>query len=333
MDALSLKSKLLSLAKIKISKKLQSQINFEYKGNLSRDLWIFIKINKSSRVRLTISEDAKLLLDKNDKDILVIYDLSEKAILAENIVIEQPLAHAPEQMFFTLYRTCKRGCKFCPLTYSKEKTHHSLNDIIGRIKENKDPLSIGITTANPPYLKTKDIVDEICFIASKIKETTNSKIPIGVSLNSPNADELSLLKKYGIDEIRLNLETPNEELAKSIMPNKAIKDIYLSIENAVTTFGVGKVSSNIIVGLGESDEDIIYGVEKLASIGSIATLYPYDQINNNHLFFRPSELRLYNLALSHKQILQKYGLHPMHLKTMCCSCAASHILPEKDFYI
>lgn len=332
MNVLSLKSKLLSLAKIKISEKIQDQVDIEYRGNLNKDLWVFLKLNESSRVRLTISDDAKLLLDKKDKDNLIIFDLIENTVLIENVVIEQPLAHAPEQMFFTLYRTCKRGCKFCPLTYSNEKAHHSLNDIIGRIKGNKTPLSIGITTASPPYLETKDIVDEICFIASKIKETTNSKIPIGVSLNSPNADELSLLKKYGIDEIRLNLETPNEELAKSIMPNKPIKDIYCSIENAVNTFGAGKVSSNIIVGLGESDEDIISGVEKLASIGSIATLYPYDPIKNNHmLFFRPSELRLYNLALSHKQILQKYGLHPMNLKTMCCSCAASHILPEKDF--
>lgn len=112
-------------------------------------------------------------------------------------------------------------------------------------------------------------------------------------MNSPNADELSLLKKYGIDEIRLNLETPNEKLAKNIMPNKPFRDIFCSIENAVNTFGAGKVSSNIIVGLGESDEDIVSGVENLASIGSIATLYPYYPIKNNHLMFlRPSELRL-----------------------------------------
>lgn len=62
-------------------------------------------------------------------------------------------------------------------------------------------------------------------------------------------------------------------LAEKLMPNKAVNDIYQSLISACKVFGKGKVSSNIVLGLGESDQDVIVAIRRLAEIGVIATLY------------------------------------------------------------
>lgn len=335
MSVLELKSFLLAYSKIKVSDKIKENNKFIYDGNLFKDPWVFLKLNESSRVRMTVSSDSNLMLCNDDNNGTYIYNVENNQIIVKNIEIEEPLAHAPEQMFFALYRQCIRKCKFCPLTYSGETKHHSLDDILGRIKNNEVPKSIGITTSNPPNLDTSDITDEICFLTKKIHNVLGNDIPIGVSLNSPSYHDLKKLKEFGVCELRLNIETPNEKLAKEVMPNKSLQSIYTSIDMACDVFGKGKISSNIIIGLGETDEDIVYGIDKLASMGSIATLYPFDpieiQLPNILSFKRPSKERIYELAIKHKRLLKKYNLNTSNLKTMCCSCAASHILPGKDF--
>lgn len=335
MDNLKIKSNLLSLSKIKIDSSVLESTSMGDSGNLLRKKWIFIKLNKNSRVRMDISSESDYVLYKNDISGLVIFDTKNNKIIVDHVEIEEPIVHAPEQMFFTLYRSCIRGCKFCPLTYANENTHHSANYIIGKIDDNKIPKSIGITSSNPRHLVTSDIIDEMCFLTKKIRKKLGNNIPIGASMNSPSFDDIKRLKKAGINELRLNIEIPNEDLAKKIMPNKSINEIYNSINMACDIFGENKISSNIIIGLGETDSDISYGINKLASMGAIATLYPYDSINVNTKdvakFSRPSSKRIYELALEHKHILSKYNLNPLELQTMCGSCAASHILPFKDF--
>ena len=333
MDTLRIKAKLLAIANIELSKSIYEYAEIKSTGNLLRNEWLFLKLNQTSRVRLTVSDYSNIVLCKNDKNGIFIYDKTDKDILIDNLEIETPLAHAPEQMFFSLYRKCIRGCKFCPLTYKNENKHHSLDDIFGRIKSDGIPKSIGITSSNPPNLSTRDIADELCFITSKVRHLLGDSVPIGVSMNSPSYYDLKNLKLAGVNEVRLNIETPNEDLSKMIMPKKTLTDIYKSIEMACNIFGRGKVSSNIIIGLGETDTDIINSVEHLAEMGAVATLYPYDTISPNVKtldFTRPPETRIYNLALIHKEILQKHKLNPLELKTMCCECAASHIFPGKD---
>lgn len=334
MDILKTKALLLSFAYITIDPSVNIE-SFHNTGNLARDSWIFIKLNNKSRVRMIISDNSSIRLCKDQTNGVYVFNLNSKEIIVDHVEIEKPIAHAPEQMFITLYRNCVRGCKFCPLTYSSEKSHHSLDDILGRISSNETPKSIGITTSNPPNLDTKDVVDEICFVVKKIKSKYGDEIPIGASMNSPSDFDIENLKKSGVIELRINLETPNQDLAKALMPNKKIESIYHSIETASNIFGKNKVSSNIILGLGESDLEVTEGIRRLASLGSIATLYPYDKINGNYQFvkdfIRPSYKRLYKLAKIHKNILEEYSLNPLALKTMCGSCAASHILPYKDF--
>lgn len=328
-----IKAFLLSEETIQIHPNIDKQKLYSSSGNIGKNQWIFLRISKTCRVRMTISKNSNLILVKSDIDDYLIQNSQTREIIIKHITVERILAHAPGQLFFLLYKECSNGCLFCPLTYTPNNSHYFWEKIQQRIYENTSYKiqSISFTTSYPISKTQNELVDEIVDIATKTRKILGNSIPLGASLKTPSKDHLLRLKEAGISEMRLNIETYNMKLAKYLMPRKDLNKILYSIEQAVNIFGKEKVSSNIIVGLGESDEDILNGVDKLAEIGALSTLYPYDSIGlMNENFKRPSAERIYNLATEHKKILERYNLNPLGAKTMCCACAASHLYPGKD---
>lgn len=328
------KALLLAKANIRLHPEIDKRKLEISRGNIGRNQWIFIRISETSRVRLVLSEDASLLLVKSGEDTYNIQDLDTNEIILNNVTLERILSHAPEQLFFLLYRNCCNMCRFCPMTYITVKNDHSSwEEMHRKISENEkfNIRSISVTTGSPHNKTQEELVEEMVDSAKKIRKIKGNDIPIGMSLKTPTQDQLQRLKEAGVSEMRLNLETYNLELARTLMPVKEIDKILQSIEHAVEIFGKEKVSSNMIIGLGETDNDILRGVEVLSEIGSLSTLYPYDPISQlNGEFKRPSAERIFRLAVEHKKILEKYKLNPLGAETMCCSCAASHLYPGRD---
>lgn len=306
--------------------------------NHHHDEWVFIKLNDKSRVRLVVTDkNPSFTISYKKNKGLVLSDNCTKTDLAQQLILEEAVVHAPDQLFLGLYEYCKIGCKFCPLSVAHgTMIHYSLDSIYKDIEDSsgKSYSSIGITTSIPYNLSSDDVADEMIFIVRKIREKVGSDIPIGVSTRIPSKTVMRELKGAGASEIRLNIEVPNQQLSKKIMPNKSLEDIYHSLSAASEIFGKGKVSSNIVVGLGESDQDIIGAIHRMAEIGVIATLYPFDPFESTELiineFCRPDAERIYRLAVEHKEILDRHHLDTATLLTMCPACAASHILPGKD---
>jgi len=334
-----LKSEILAGATVELSKRVLEFHKPVY-DNHHHTAWIFVKLSQNCHVRLTVIDSksethGKFTLDKSS-DGYVLIDKTTGALIANIEEIEEEAVHAPKQLFLGIYEYCRVGCVFCPLTQSNTShTHYSLDDIYKDIDDNYGKFSsIGITTSVPPNLSTEDVADEMIFITTKVREKVGTDIPIGVSTKIPTIEHMHRLKQAGADEIRLNYEVANPELAKILMPNKVQTDIFESLRLSVNVFGKNKVSSNILLGLGETDDDVIKTVKLLASIGVIATLYPYDIFESSNAltktFTRPSSDRLLSLAIAHKLILEKYSLIPQELKTMCPVCTASHIFPGRD---
>lgn len=327
------KALLLSKETIRLHSDIDRSELYSSTGNIGKDHWIFIRLSKNSRVRMTICESADLMLVKSGPLDFAIQDISTNEIITEHAYVERIMAHAPEQLFFLLHKQCLNSCRFCPLSDSINDSPYTWEKIKSRIQENiaYGIQSVSFTTSYPRNKSQNDLVDELVNAATRTRGLLGEKIPLGVSLKTPSKEHLLRLKEAGFSEIRLNIETYNATLAQYLMPNKKIDEILHSIELAITVFGKGKVSSNIIVGLGETDADVLNGVKILAEIGALSTLYPYDPIELPQAqFIRPSAERIYSLAMEHKMILKKYNLDPLSAKTMCCSCAASHLYPGKD---
>lgn len=333
-----LKAKLLAGRTVGFTDRVKKEYRKFDIENHHRDEWVFIRLNNHSRVRLVVSDSPVFLLDIDHQGHMNLMDFKTGESLLDNVIIEDAVIHAPMQLFLGLYEYCRIGCKFCPLGKVQSKfIHYSLDSIFADIEKSnsKGYTSIGITTAIPYHLASEDVVDEMIFVVTKIREKVGADIPIGVSTRIPSKEKILRLREAGATEARLNIEVPDLELSKKLMPNKPMEEIFRCIEMACTVFGRGKVSSNIVLGLGEEDDSVIQCIKRLAEVGAIATLYPFDPFESEICattsnFQRPDAERIYRLAVAHKEILERYKLDPRTLMTMCPACAASHILPGKD---
>ena len=130
-----------------------------------------------------------------------------------------------------------------------------------------------------------------------------------------------------------------DAIAKAVCPEKDFDKIASAIEYSSTVFGKNKVCSNAIIGLGEQDSTVLNGIEWMSERDVVTNLRPLlinpyrrqDLIEATHnKAERPSAERMLKLALSHKSILEEYGLKTNLFQTMCHKCTGCEITPQQD---
>lgn len=260
-------------------------------------------------------------------------------IFLENLEIIPIQFHAPYQIFLNIEDRCKYGCAFCNLTQkglSSNFDGERFLNIIQKSLSHNDFQAIALTSG--VYPNNDELIDKICFIVKKIRQ--NSKyIPIGVETCISKQKELLHLKESGVDEIKINLQISDEKLFKKICPDFDYEEILDYLKEAVNIFGIGKVTTNIIYGIGESEKSLIKTIEKLALLGVVPTLRKIrvtgsiekkmEDVLSNKLP-EVSVNKIIRIGYEHKRILKKHGLHTKTFKTMCHKCGCCDIVPFWD---
>ena len=117
------------------------------------------------------------------------------------------------------------------------------------------------------------------------------------------------------------------------MTQEAREAIEAALRDAVRVFGRGRVASNILVGLGETDAEIEALVTSLTADGIIPVLRP---VNPGPAWAggltatRPDAARLLRLAWMTKRHLDRHGLDPRQARTMCLPCTGCDLVPGID---
>jgi biotin synthase-related radical SAM superfamily protein len=136
-------------------------------------------------------------------------------------------------------------------------------------------------------------------------------------MRSCNSEEL---KEAGATEIKYNVQTMDPEIFAKNCPGLSLGYVLKSLEKAVKIFGKNRVSSNIILGLGESDECVLAGITRLAEIGVIPILRPispHPLRKGDVGVERPSAERLLRLAKAAGKALEDHSLRAGLAETMC----------------
>ena len=289
---------------------------------------VFIASN-GRRLRLSIDRNSPVTVRKIDNagNVAVFTAGTDGPVMTGKI--EPALAHCPDQVYLNLSERCIYDCKYCsvPKLKGRTKTKEESLEIIKNAFQKGDVKAISITSG---VEKTPE--GELERVLELMPEITGCGVPIGVSIYAtPGASEK--LKNAGAAEVKYNIEVADPGLFKEICPGLSETDVYAELEEAIRFFGKGSVYSNVIVGLGESDESVEQTVEKLASIGVIACIRP---VFENPLrkgecaMKRPTKERLLKLYDMQKRISQKYNLHPEKSKTMCSLCTGCDLVPFRD---
>ena len=158
-------------------------------------------------------------------------------------------------------------------------------------------------------------------------------IPVEVQFEPPaDLDVLTEVRDAGADSIGIHLEAFDQAVRERILPGKArisVDYYFTTLRRAVELFGVGQVSSYIIVGLGESPASIIAGCQRLVDIGVFPFVVPLRPILGTEMqdVTPPSPEIMTLIYRAVAGMLELRGMSHADSKAGCARCGACSGLP------
>lgn len=197
----------------------------------------------------------------------------------------------PTTAYLMTYRRgkCTANCGFCP----QARKSHGRADMLSRVSwpafQTKRVLE-----ALPNAVKN-DGIKRVCIQALNYPEvfthlqalveaiTHHIKVPISVSCQPLNPENIRRLAKAGAERVGIPLDAATEEIFDRVKglsaggPYEMRKQLAL-LEDAVKVFGKGKVSTHLIVGLGETEKDMVCMIQKCVDVGVLPALFAFTPV-------------------------------------------------------
>lgn len=278
---------------------------------------------------LVVKDDGKFALYRDGKEFI------------DEIAFEPVVYHCPEQAFFTLDSRCAYNCAFCASPRLPESDFKGLTDkeiaekCVAAYNEKKI-VAVSLTSG----VFDGDIqaeVDRFCSCVREIRKYLPD-IEIGLEPYAETEEQIKAMKEAGADEIKLNVQAATDELFGKVCPDLNRNKIFECLVHAVKYFGKGKVTSNVIFGMGETAEELEACLDGICGIGAIPTVRSlrYNMYNRESLetaIGKPEPVTpeyMIEVAKMHKEILTRNGMDTDSCKTMCLECGCCDLVPGRD---
>ncbi len=283
----------------------------------------------SGEFELVVGKRGKLSLTRRGKQFIT------------RVEIVPVVRHCPEQAFFNLDPRCIYGCAYCtsPVLDPSMDKHLSTDSIMEMMEESESQYDVKAVSLTSGVVGDVDstvarFIDVVKSVRSKYPD-----MPIGVEPYVSSREHIQMLKDAGADEIKLNLETPRRDIFSKACPDLNFDDIWALLADAVDIFGRGRVISNIIYGMGETDADLDMAMERMCRMGVLPGLRALrvNDLNRTRLVkagirSEPvSPERALRLAEMQKRVMNRHGLTTETSITMCFECKCCDIVPFRDF--
>jgi biotin synthase-related radical SAM superfamily protein len=239
-------------------------------------------------------------------------------------IIEPVALHCPRQAYITISEGCIFRCRYCNVPSQKPriKTPEEVISMIEEVFDDIDCISITSGVIGSPEEDEARILD----IVDRIR---SFNLPTGVS-TYPVDGTPGRLRELGVAEVKFNLEAATDRLFSEMCPGQERGLTISALKESVEQFGRNHVFSNIILGLGETDDEMKTCIRKLCEEGIIPVIRPLNPKAELKDFPRPSKERILKIFEYHKQQLERYGLDPAQALTMCVACTGCDMTPGRD---
>ncbi len=193
---------------------------------------------------------------------------------------------------------CSANCGFCPqarksrgradmlsrVTWPSFPTERVISGIEHAIR--KDAIRrVCIQALNYPTV-FKDILNITKEILSRVN------VPISVSCQPINREEMKKLAEAGVERLCIPLDAATKELFDTVKGRLADGPYVwekqcMALRDAVHIFGKDSVSTHLIVGLGETEEDAIRAIQWCVDLGVYPSLFSFTPTLGTALENRP----------------------------------------------
>ena len=185
-----------------------------------------------------------------------------------------------------------------------------------------------MTTGTPPGSDRGASI--LCESAIGVKAAVD--LPIQGQCEPPDDDAwFQRMKDAGIDSLGMHLEAVTEPVRARIMPGKAqvnVERYFKAFEAAVPVFGTGQVSTYILAGLGDSQDDILAICSRLSAIGVYPFVVPFVPISGTPLESHPTPTPafMHGILKPLADMLRDRGIRSSDIKAGCGKCGACSAL-------
>lgn len=298
---------------------------------------------REHRVKLSLAgagEPVRVRLGRSPGGGLSLSD-ARGEVLLEEVRLVPVVMHAPDQAFINIDGECVHSCAFCtthlmdPRRRNRRTPERWVELIVAAHHRAPFP-AVALTSVSAP--DHESLMREYeAVIGGVLSEVPDVVVGVEPPVDSP--EDVRRLRAAGASEIKINVQTPEAELLRRVCPGWDLERQYALLKVAVEVFGRGKVTTNVLVGLGESDASVEGALERLASMGVVPTLRVL-RVNEDNLGPLTRALghppapvgteRHLRLATRLRRVLERHGLSREGLRTMCHACGCCDLEPGWD---
>lgn len=249
--------------------------------------------------------------------------------------------HAPDHAFINLAGECVYECAFCNTHKMRGSGRKAVEparwvELVVEAHARRPFDALAITgVASPDHdgmMRDYELV-----IRGVIERLPG--IAVGVEPYVEGPEDIRRLRDAGASEIKINVQSPDPDILARICPGWDLERQYRLLGEAVEVFGRGAVTTNVIVGLGETDADVEGALERLAAAGVVPSVRAVRVNGGNRedlerALGRPVQGvdvdRHLRLARMLREALGRHGLDAGSFRSMCHRCGCCDLEPGHD---
>jgi len=190
-------------------------------------------------------------------------------------------------LLVTYNNKCAGNCSYCGLSRTRNLTEsetfirvswptYAVDDMIHAVKEKQHELQrvcVGMITHK------KAVADSIAII-KRFKKETDLLISALVSPTVMKRGDLSRIKEAGADMCGIAVDAATEELfdkfrGRSVSGPHRWSAFWDAVEEAAAVFGRYKAGVHLIVGLGETEKEMVDTIQRAHDLGAITHLFSF----------------------------------------------------------
>lgn len=233
------------------------------------------------------------------------------------------------------YDNPKTRCRFCAIGVSlargatiRRKSPEQLAEVAAAAKRLDRVTHVTLTAG------TTEPSDSGAVYLAECAKVVNRATGLPVEIQFEPLRDISLyarFKSMGVSDVGMHIESFDPEVRRVVTPGKAeisLDEYFEAFAAAVAVFGRNKVSTYVILGLGEDERLTLEGCARVAALGVYPVVVPLRPLVDSFMAkadpVEPAYLdRMYR---SMGKILRENGLTAGHSSAGCARCRACSLL-------
>jgi len=185
---------------------------------------------------------------------------------------------------------CRGRCRFCPQSSDMgdeeerisrvDWPEFALDDVEKGVSSNRKFQRVCIQCSDEHSVK-----EGVLGLVRELKG--GSDLPISVSTSPISLEQMKRIREAGAEILTIPLDCAGEALFP-LIKGRSWDDHWRALRDALGVFGTGKVGTHIIVGLGETEKEVVTLIDRLWRMGVVPSLFAFTPIRGTPLEGKPA---------------------------------------------